>query len=153
MDVLDERRVKLERPVGFSIMAALFSLTAIGVVLVWALFFTNGVGEASMYLTWKHSFSLAEAWMSLTAIAAAIGLLRVKVWGLLFGCLAGSTLVALGLVDVLFFTQNGLYTPLTVDVLIQVALHLWYLTFGPFVIAYLWGQRKWFFWYDQQDVV
>jgi hypothetical protein len=148
MDALDERIVKLERPVGFSVLAALLSFTAIGTVLFWALFPTNGIGmdRSSVYLAWKRPFPLAEAWMALTAIAAAIGLLRMKDWGLLFGCLAGSALVFLGLANVLFFMQNNLYTPPHADTIIQVVIHLWSLTFGPFVIAYLWGKRRWFFW-------
>jgi len=148
MNILDERIVKLERPVGFSIVAALLSLTAIGTVLFWALLFTNGnaMSELPSYQVWKRSFPLAEAWMALTAITAAIGLLWMKDWGLLFGCLAGSALVFLGLADVLFFMQNDLYMPLTADKAVQIAIHFWFLTFGPFVIAYLWGKRKWFFW-------
>ena len=147
MNEPDERTIKLERPTGFSIMAGLLALTAIGSALFWALLPIDAgtIGSLSTYQVWKRSFPLAEAWMALSAIAAAIGLLRMRDSGLLFGCLAGSALIFLGLTNVLFFLQNNLYTPLTTDAIVQIAIHLWYLTFGPFVIAYLWGKRQWFF--------
>jgi len=142
--------VKLERPVGFSILAGLLTLTAVGVVLFWSLLPADSppnapTDQAALYLVWKRSFPLAEAWMVLTAITAAIGLLWMRDWGLLFGCLAGSALVFLGLTSVLFFLQHGLYSPLTTNWIIELIIHGWCLTFGPFVVAYLWGKRGWLF--------
>jgi len=148
MNTPGEHGVKLERPVGFSVVAALLSLTAISTVLFWSLLSTGGgvVGEPSaLYQVWKQSFPLAEAWMALTAITAAIGLLWMRDWGLLFGCLAGSALVFLGFTNVLFFLQNDLYLPLTVHTVLALVVHGWFLVFGPVVIAYLWGKRRWFF--------
>ncbi|MBU0495388.1 MAG: hypothetical protein KKA73_12180 [Chloroflexi bacterium] len=146
MDFLDEPNTRLERPVEFSILAALLSLTAISTVLFWALLPPIGMSEQTSlsYLTWRRAFSLAEAWMVLTAIAAAIGLLWLKDWGLLFGCLAGSSLIFLGLADVLFCLQQHVYESLTAGSLIEASIHLWFLVFGSFIIAYLWGKRKWF---------
>ncbi len=129
-------------------MAGLLSLTAVATVLFWSLFPIGGGGgpaSEAAFEGWRRSFPLAEAWMALTAIAAAIGLLWMKDWGSLFGCLAGSALVFLGLAGALFFLQHNLYASLVPITAVEMVVHAWCLLFGPFVIAYLWGKRRWFF--------
>ena len=43
--------------------------------------------------------------------------------------------------DVLFFVQNGLYIPLTPEVGLELAIHVWAIGFGLALIYVLWRHR------------
>lgn len=138
------------RPRGFTITAALLLLTTLVTLIFWATFLADDEAQRSSFLaqqcagwyTWERSFPLADAWMALACFVGAIGLLRMRPWGVLCCVLAGSALLFLGLTDVLFFVQNGLYTPLNLDVVIEMVIHAWVLGLGAFVIAYIWNRRQ-----------
>jgi len=70
-----------------------------------------------------------------------MGLWKMRPWGLLFSLVAGGALIFLGLIDALFFFQNGLYCPVNFDVATEMVIHVWVLAFGSFVIVYVWGKR------------
>jgi len=131
---------------GRKVVAALLGLTALLTVAFWAVFFTDYAGQAESYFArqcagwflWERSFPAADLWLAAACLIGAIGLWRRRDWGVLFTLLGGSALIFLGLMDALFFLQNGLYWPLNADVVVEVIIHLWALTFGPFVIAYVW---------------
>ena len=61
---------------------------------------------------------------------------------MLFTLLGSSALIFLGLMDALFFLQNGLYWPLNADVIVEAVIHAWAFVFGPFVITYTWRRRR-----------
>jgi hypothetical protein len=137
------------RPRGFAITAALLLITAVATLIFWVTFFVEGEAQTTSFLaqqcagwyTWERSFPVADTWMALTCFIGALGLLRMRPWGLLFCALAGSALIFLGLIDVLFFLQNGLYAHLRLDVVIEMVIHAWTLGLGTFVIVYTWSQR------------
>lgn len=139
------------RPRGLTITAGLLILTALGTGAFWVLFWAGAEAQANSFLArqsdawyaWERSFPAADAWMALTALLGAWGLLRMRPRGLLFCQLAGGALVFLGLIDVLFFLQNGLYAHRHVDVTIEMAIHAWVLGLGAFVSVYVWRQRRW----------
>jgi len=62
--------------------------------------------------------------------------------GFLFGLVSGGAMVFLGLMDVLFFLQNGLYLPLNGEVAVELFIHIWVIAFGLFAIAYVWTRRE-----------
>jgi len=139
----------MKRPSGLTATAALMLLTAIGTLLFWAVFFLDLEAQRAGYLAsraaswfaWEQSFPLADAWMALTAILGAVGLWRRHPAGLLFGLVSGGAMVFLGLMDILFFLQNGLYLPLNVEVALELCIHVWVTGFGLLVIAYIWSRR------------
>jgi hypothetical protein len=61
--------------------------------------------------------------------------------GLLFGLLSSGAMVFLGLMDALFFLQNGLYTPINGEVLVELAIHVWMVIFGLAAAAVVWRRR------------
>jgi hypothetical protein len=67
--------------------------------------------------------------------------LRKRVWGFLFGLLAASSLVYLGLMDVTFDLNQGIYALGGVDTAIEVLINLFCLIVGPLIIIYLWKNR------------
>lgn len=139
----------MKRPTGLTITAVLLLLTAIGTLLFWAGFFVDLEAQRSgelasrsdHWFAWELSFPLADAWMALTAILGAVGLWRMRSAGLLFGLVSGGAMVFLGLMDILFFLENGLYLPLTGEVMLELLIHLWTMFFGLFAIGYIWKHR------------
>ena len=139
----------MKRPTGLTVTAVLMLLTAVGTILFWITFFADLEAQRSGYLAsrcdawfaWEMSFPLADAWMAATAILGAVGLWRMRSTGLLFGLVSGGAMVFLGLMDVLFFLQNGLYAPLTGEVAIELFIHVWTVAIGLFAIACIWTRR------------
>jgi hypothetical protein len=139
----------MKRPTGLTVTAVLMLLTAVGTLLFWVIFFADLEAQRGGYLAsrcdawfaWEMSFPLADGWMAATAILGAVGLWRTRPTGLLFGLVSGGAMVFLGLMDVLFFLQNGLYLPLVGEVAVELFIHVWTAAFGLFVIAYVWARR------------
>jgi hypothetical protein len=139
----------MKRPTGLTVVATLMLLTAVGTLLFWVTFFADLEAQRSGYLAsrcdawfaWEVSFPLADVWMAATAILGAVGLWRMRPTGLLFGLVSGGAMVFLGLMDALFFLQNGLYLPLTGEVAVELFIHVWTVVFGLFAIAYVWSHR------------
>jgi hypothetical protein len=139
----------MKRPTGLTVTAALLLLTAVGTLLFWVTFFADLEAQRNGYLAsrcdawfaWEMSFPLADGWMAATAILAAVELWRMRPSGLLFGLVSGGAMVFLGLMDTLFFLQNGLYLPLTGEVAIELFIHAWTVALGLFAIAHVWSRR------------
>ena len=139
----------MKRHTGLTTTAVLMFLTAVGTLLFWVAFFADLEVQQGGYLAsrsdawfaWEMSFPLADGWMALTAILGAMGLWRRRPTGLLFGLVSGSAMVFLGLMDVLFFLENGLYLPLNTEVAVELFIHLWAVAFGLFAITYVWRHR------------
>jgi len=139
----------MKRPTSLTITGVLMLLTAIGTLLFWATFFADLEAQGSgtlasrcdAWFAWEMSFPLADLWMALTAILGAVGLWRMRPAGLLFGLVSGGAMVFLGLMDVLFFLENGLYFPLSGEVAIELFIHVWTVVFGLSAIATIWSHR------------
>ena len=139
----------MKRPTGLTVTAVLMLLTAIGTILFWVTFFADLEAQRGGYLAsqcdawfaWEMSFPLADGWMAATAVLGAVGLWRMRPTGLLFGLVSAGAMVFLGLMDVLFFLQNGLYLPLNSEVAVELFIHIWTAAFGLFAIAYVWTRR------------
>lgn len=132
------------------VVAGLLGLTALLTAVFWIVFFADYAAQANSYfaqrcsawLLWERSFPAADLWMASACFVGAIGFWKRRPWGLLFALLGGSALIFLGLMDALFFLQNGLYWPVNVDVIMEAVIHLWALIFGSFIIAYVWRWRR-----------
>lgn len=140
----------MQRAPVLTITAVLMLLTAIGTILFWVVFFADLDAQqestfalrAEAWFAWELSFPLADAWVALTALLGAIGLWRMRPTGLLFGLVSGGAMVFLGLIDILFFLENGLYLPMNAEVVIELLIHLWTTGFGLSAIAIIWRYRK-----------
>jgi hypothetical protein len=64
--------------------------------------------------------------------------MAAKKLGVLFGLLAASSAIFLGLMDVLFNLQQGIYAIGGVETTIEMAINLLTLGMGPVIIVYLW---------------
>ncbi|KPK44370.1 MAG: hypothetical protein AMK72_12135 [Planctomycetes bacterium SM23_25] len=129
------------RPVA---VVGLLILGFLALVAYWVDFYAWGdvqVRGDKAYLTFQKAFALADAWLAVCSLAAAVGLLLRREWGFLFGLLAASSAIFLGLMDVCFNLNEGIYLLRGAAVWIEVAINVTCLSFGVFIIAVLWLRR------------
>ena len=120
---------------------AIFELaTAVGLFLFWIAFFTIGLAPAHPppgYLAFEHAFPVPDIVLALTLLAAGSRLLSQRREqrrnGQTLSLVAGGALIFLGLLDVSFNLQQGMYTHGLWDTLLAVAINSWCIGFGLFV--------------------
>jgi hypothetical protein len=126
-------------------LAAVLLLGGIGTILYWVAFFTSGVVQATQdpcYLAFERAFPAADAWTAATAIAAGSAFWRRRPGAVLFGIAAGSGFVFLGLMDVLYNLEHGMYAVHTAEMANEIVINVFCLTVGPAAIAYAWRNRR-----------
>lgn len=134
-------------PRGVGWIIAALSLTFIATLVYWLLFFTSGdvqVRQDEVYLAFENSFPAADTWMAICALLGAIGLGKQRAWGFLCGLLAASSMIFLGLMDVTFDLNQGIYAPGGIETATEVVINIFCLVVGPLLIFYLWKNRR--FW-------
>jgi hypothetical protein len=117
----------------------------LALVAYWSVFYTSGAVQARtdvVYLTFQKSFLLADAWLAACCLAGAVGLWRRREWGFLFGLLAASSSIFLGLMDVCFNLNEGMYWRGGVEMWIETGINALNLTFGAVIAAVLWSRRE-----------
>jgi hypothetical protein len=125
-------------------VGAVLSLTAVATVAYWLVFFTSGEVQSSedaCYLVFERAFPAADGWMAVSCVLAAVGLWRRREWAVLWGVAAGSALIYLGCMDVLYNLENGMYRHLSGAMAGELLINAWCLTVGPFALAYFWRHR------------
>ena len=134
------------RPRGFGVIVGLLLILTVVTTLYWiAWFFLPASVQASnweCYMVFEQAFPLADAWLIITALIGTIGLWQRKDWGVLFGLLAGSAAIFLGLMDLLYDLEHGIFARLTAESLIELVIVVYLLALGPAIIAYLWTRRR-----------
>ena len=126
-------------------VVALLSVSAVATVVYWAIFFTSGEvhsTEEACYLAFERAFPAADGWLAAACAVAAAGLGRRREWAVLWGVAAGSAMVYLGCMDVLYNLENGMYARLNAPMAGEVVINLWCLSVGPFLLAYFWSHRR-----------
>ena len=133
------------RPPGLIAAVACLAVAAVGTTAYWIVFFTSGavqVQRDAAYLAFEKAFPLADGWMAACAALAAVGLWRRRPWGLLFGLLAGSSLVFLGCMDVLWNLNSGSYAIGSNAMKAEIVINVFCLAGGSLLILYLWRHRR-----------
>ena len=95
-------------PKGLTWIIGLLLFTFAATLAYWMIYFTSGdvqVRHDEVYLAFENAFPLADGWMAICSLLGAIGLWKKHSWGFLFGLLAASSAIFLGLMDVLFNLQ------------------------------------------------
>lgn len=126
-------------------LAVLLIVTAVVTVAYWLDFFLRGtvhVVEEEWYLRFERSFPVADAWMAGASLVAAIGLLGDRSYGVVFGLAAAGALLFLGLMDLTFNVQNGLFRllPQSAEMWVEVAIIVWCFALGSVLLGYLAGR-------------
>jgi hypothetical protein len=126
-------------------LAVMLIITAIGTTLYWLDFFLRGtvhVVEEDWYLRFERSFPVADAWMAGASAVAAAGLFADADYGIAFALVAAGALVFLGLMDLTFNVQNGLFRllPRSGEMWTEVVIITWCLTLGGSLLSYAGGR-------------
>lgn len=85
---------------------------AVVTVAYWLDFFLRGTVQAveeEWYLRFERAFPAADGWMAACSLVAAVGLFTGAGYATVFGLLAAGAMVFLGLMDLTFNLQNGLF--------------------------------------------
>ncbi len=136
---------KSSSPSGSNWVIAALIITFVATLAYWLIYFTSGevqVRQDEVYLAFENAFPVADAWMAICALLGAIGLLRKQAWGFLFALLAASSMIFLGLMDVTFNLNQGIYALGGIETAIEVVINLFCLVVSPLIINYLWKNRK-----------
>lgn len=124
------------------IHAALMALAALGTAAYWIAYFGSDLTHVradTVYLAFENAFPLADGWMALAYLLSAWYLWRGDHRAVLWGLCAGSAMIFLGLMDLLFNIEQGHFQPpIGAQMWLEIAIMAFCLTFGPFTIWRLW---------------
>jgi hypothetical protein len=114
-------------------IAILELLTAVGLILFWILFFTVGMAPKNPppgYLAYEHSFPVPDGLLSILLLVAGIMLLLNNPLGVNLSLIAAGALLFLGVLDISFNLQNGIYKISAGDLISNAFINLWCVGFG-----------------------
>jgi hypothetical protein len=124
------------------IIAAFQILPCIVIPLFWIQFFlveTKNPENSEVYIAFEKSFPLPEfCWAIPCFLLSAIGLLTGEKYGYLFSIAAGSVLIFIGLFDISFNLQNGVYKGEKSKVAIEIIFNIYAMILGPISIIFGW---------------
>jgi hypothetical protein len=121
--------------IGFSIF------TATAGIFYWITVFTGLFPVTELvpgYKTWFMSFPIADSWMFVCAIFAAVYAMKRHPLAALFAPLTGASLIFLGLYAFMYGYNTGLLFILTSDEIIEIIIKIYCLTVGPLLIFHGW---------------
>ena len=99
--------------------------------------------HSDSYYAFENSFPAADLWMAASGFAAIVALVRRRASALLWLIAAGATSIYLGLLDVLFDLENGIYRSAdTAGVTVEIAINVLTLAFGTGVLIWAWRARR-----------
>jgi len=138
--------IKYTKTVKF---AAIMELAiAVGIISFWIAFFSADLVNIDdphleeIYMAFESAFPVADISLSIVLIIGAIGLLKKMPFGVLFSLLGGASLIFLGLLDVSFNTQQGIYLLGIGEAILNISINLLCLGGGVFLIVTIWKNRK-----------
>ncbi|HEY3667197.1 MAG TPA: hypothetical protein VGL19_14405 [Polyangiaceae bacterium] len=140
------RTTELPRGGGFVLGVLIFGVVA--TIAYWVVWF--GVNRellasahSESYYVFENSFPAADAWMTFVGLAATVALFRRRASALLWSIAAGTTSIYLGLLDVLFDLENGIYhSPDTGGVVVEIIINVLTLAMGVVVLGWAWRKRR-----------
>lgn len=96
-------------------------------VLFWILYSARVIApsetDATLVKAFESAFPIADGLMGLMLFGAGLGLLKQKPSGTFFLVAAAAMAIYLGILDVTFYAQQGLYLPLTLSTLFLLGVN------------------------------
>ncbi len=142
---------ELKRSPIIHLLIGLGLFAAAAISLYWILWFMApqtiqvfrpGSPEYPTYVAFEQAFLLADPWLALVSLCGAIGLLYKQCWGLLCMLLAGSSAIFLGLMDLMYDLQHGVFVPLTGEAAVEMVIVMLLLGLGVSVIILSWKEIR-----------
>lgn len=127
------------------VLGVLLVVSAVGTVAYWLDFFLRGTVQAvpeEWYLRFERAFPVADGWLVVCSLGAAVGLFTGGSYATAFGLLAAGAWVFLGLLDLSFNLQNGLFRllPGSGQMWAEAVIIAWSLALGGFLAVYFGGR-------------
>ncbi len=113
-------------------------ITAAGLALFWIGFFTVGLAPENppaCYFAYEHSFPVPDIILAIMLLAGGVLALKGNVNGSRLLVAGGGALVFLGLLDICFNWQNGMYALSALDLGLNAFINLWCVGFGAALVA------------------
>lgn len=98
-------------------------------------------GSGASYYEFEQAFPLADGWLLLTVVLAAVQLLRRRPTALLALCAAGSAALYLFGMDVLYDLQHGIYANSNGG-LTELAINILSVASGAMALCWSWRNRE-----------
>lgn len=122
--------------------AVLMVIAALGTIAYWVTYFTSGathVRTDEVYLAFENAFPLADGYMAVAYLLAAWHLWRGERRAALWGIVAGSAMIFLGCMDLLFNIEQGHFAgAISAEMWAEIVIVAFCLAFGPFTIWRMW---------------
>jgi hypothetical protein len=139
------KKVKLT---GVIKVAAIMELAlAVGIVSFWIAFFTTDLISIDdphlkeIYLAFESAFPVPDVYLSIVLTIGGIGLLRKRSYGYFFSLMGGASLIFLGLLDISFNIQHGIYLTGVADGIMNILINLLCFGGGIFLVLIIWKKR------------
>jgi hypothetical protein len=138
-------RVKAKK--AAPVIAVLELAVAFGIIAFWVAFFSTDMVNiedsrlADVYLAFESAFPLADLYLSLMLVIGGIGLLKKKFYGFLFSLMGGAALIFLGILDISFNTQQGIYFLGLGEAVTNIFINGLCVGFGLYLVRSLWKSR------------
>lgn len=134
---------ELKRPLAMSVLSGLLAFTGLATALFWILFFAGKIEatETEQDEAFERAFPVADSWMIACALVAARNILRMNRKGFFAGAAAGSALVFLACLDILYSLENKKYWPLNPERAQMLVINLWTIGLGGMTLNLLWKHR------------
>jgi hypothetical protein len=122
----------------------------VALVAYWTIwFFVNRAWLASLdtpsYYVFENAFPAADGWLAIGCALGAWALYKRKASALFWLLAGGSASVYLGLMDVLFDLENGVYRVGDAGaVATEIAINVYSLGVGVWALWFGWQNRRWF---------
>ena len=139
-------------PRGARVLGFIALGVALLIVAYWTIWYAGGrdllaSAHTSEYLTFENAFPAADVWLALCAAIAGVQLLRGRSSAIYWLFLTAGAGFYLGLMDVLFDVENGVYLAANggdpVAVGIEVAINILTFTLSAYVLWWAWRNRGW----------
>ncbi len=130
---------------ALNIMSWLLIIMAAFAIIYWIIFHTTSVllvKDVETFGDFKNPFLLGSIWLIIISLAAGIQLLLRKEDALVYGILAGGSLVVMGLIQVHFNFMQGVYARLGLAMGIESFINLVAIIFGGYAITFFWNNRE-----------
>jgi len=121
---------------------------ALGIIAFWAAYFSTdmvNIADARLkeiYTAFESAFPVADLYLAAVLIVGGIGLLKKRAYGHVFSLMGGASLIFLGLLDVSFNLQQGIYLLGAGEAVLNVSINLMCLGFGAFLVFSVWKNRE-----------
>ncbi len=121
---------------------------ALGIIAFWVAFFSTDMVNIEdsrlrdVYIAFESAFPVADFYLAVMLAIGGIGLLKRRFYGTMFSLMGGASLIFLGLLDISFNTQQGIYSLGVEEAVMNVFINSLCIGFGTYLVRSLWKNRS-----------